>query len=138
MSGTVIGRYIPSLLSFFLSSLSLSVHPAIAGNVYAYMPSSVARDIFIVLMVLHQVIVFGLFSFPLYFMAEKALGVHEGVYWKRVAVRLPIALLLWLIALAFPFFGVINDLLGAFTTTFEVRDYLRFCFLFSLALTPVI
>jgi hypothetical protein len=30
-------------------------------------------------------------------------------------------LLLWLIALAFPFFGVINDVLGAFTSTFEVR-----------------
>ena len=86
------------------------------------MPPSVARDISIVLMVLHQVIVFGLFSFPIYFMVEKALKVHDGPYWKRVAARLPVALLLWLIALAFPFFGVINDLLGAFTTTFEVRD----------------
>lgn len=28
--------------------------------------------------------------------------------------------LLWLIALMFPFFGVINDVLGAFTSTFEV------------------
>lgn len=32
----------------------------------------------------------------------------------------PAGLLLWLIALAFPFFGVINDVLGAFTSTFEV------------------
>lgn len=32
----------------------------LAGNVYAYMPPSVARDFSIVLMVLHQVIVFGL------------------------------------------------------------------------------
>lgn len=32
------------------------------GNVYGYMPASVARDISIVLMVLHQVIVFGLVS----------------------------------------------------------------------------
>lgn len=30
------------------------------GNVYGYMPASVARDISIVLMVAHQVIVFGL------------------------------------------------------------------------------
>jgi hypothetical protein len=30
--------------------------------VYAYMPASVARDLSIVLMVLHQVIVFGLFA----------------------------------------------------------------------------
>eukprot|EP00887_Chlorella_sp_A99_P002750 scaffold6.g2750.t1 len=67
------------------------------GNVYAYMPPSVARDFSIVLMVLHQVIVFGL--------VEKAVGVHEGKHWKRVLVRLPIAGLLWLIALAFPFFG---------------------------------
>ncbi|KAL4441475.1 hypothetical protein ABPG77_001979 [Micractinium sp. CCAP 211/92] len=90
------------------------------GNVYAYMPPSVARDFSIVLMVLHQVIVFGLFAFPLYFMVEKWWGVHTNApYWKRVAARLPVGLLLWLIALAFPFFGVINDLLGAFTTTFE-------------------
>jgi hypothetical protein len=32
------------------------------SNVYAYMPVSVARDISIVLMVLHQVIVFALVS----------------------------------------------------------------------------
>ncbi|PSC69121.1 auxin transporter 1 [Micractinium conductrix] len=89
------------------------------GNVYTYMPPSVARDISIVLMVLHQVIVFGLFAFPIFYMAEKAVGVHTGAHWKRVLTRLPISLLLWLIALAFPFFGVINDLLGAFTTTFE-------------------
>ncbi|GAB4818758.1 hypothetical protein N2152v2_005804 [Parachlorella kessleri] len=89
------------------------------GNVFAYMPSSVERDIAIVLMVIHQVIVFGLFSFPIFFMVEKAFKVHTGAYWKRVACRLPVALLLWLIALAFPFFGVINDILGAFTTTFE-------------------
>lgn len=53
-------------------------------------------------------------------MAEKAVGVHEGApLWKRYLVRLPIGLLLWLIALAFPFFGVINEVLGAFTTSFE-------------------
>lgn len=34
------------------------------GNVYGYMPASVARDISIVLMVAHQVIVFGLVSIP--------------------------------------------------------------------------
>lgn len=89
------------------------------GNVYAYLPRTIARDLSIVLMVLHQVIVFALFSFPLYFMAEKALGVHSGPLWKRYAARLPVGLLLWLIALAIPFFGVINDVLGAFTTTFE-------------------
>ena len=70
-------------------------------------------------MVLHQVIVFALFAFPLYFMAEKALKVHSGPLWKRYAARLPVGLLLWLIALAIPFFGVINDVLGALTTTFE-------------------
>lgn len=90
------------------------------GNVFAYFPPSVPQKISIVLMVLHQVIVFALFAFPLYFMAEKAVGVHEGApLWKRYLVRLPIGLLLWLVALAFPFFGVINEVLGAFTTSFE-------------------
>ncbi|EFN55688.1 hypothetical protein CHLNCDRAFT_133952 [Chlorella variabilis] len=91
------------------------------GNVYGYMPPSVARDFSIVLMVIHQVIVFGLFAFPIYYMVEKLFKVHTGAYWKRLACRVPVGLLLWLIALAFPFFGVINDLLGAFTTTFEAR-----------------
>lgn len=86
---------------------------------YAYLPRSIARDMSIVLMVMHQVIVFALFAFPLYFMAEKAVGVHSDSLLKRYAVRLPVGLLLWLIALAIPFFGVINDVLGAFTTTFE-------------------
>ena len=113
-----------------------------------------------------------------YFMVEKAAGVHEGAYWKRLLCRLPVggklivyaalamskkntlyffindlthasvrlfktsilkktpiktwflcysdeklcfsyAGFLWFLAVAFPFFGVINDLLGAFTTTFE-------------------
>ena len=34
-------------------------------TVYGYMPPSVARDFSIVLMVIHQVIVFGLFAFPM-------------------------------------------------------------------------
>lgn len=55
-------------------------------------------------------------------MVEKRFGVHTGAYWKRVACRVPVGAILWLIALAFPFFGVINDVLGAFTTTFEARD----------------
>ena len=83
------------------------------GNVYTYMPPSVARDISIVLMVLHQVIVFGLFAFPIFYMAEKAVGVHTGAHWKRVLTRLPISLLLWLIALAFPFFGELADVAWA-------------------------
>jgi len=37
------------------------------------------------------------------------------------------AALLWLISLAFPFFGVINDVLGAFTTTFEVIPAAQRC-----------
>jgi auxin influx carrier (AUX1 LAX family) len=32
---------------------------------------------------------------------------------------LPAALFVWFIALAIPFFGVVNDLLGAFCVTFE-------------------
>ena len=38
--------------------------------------------------------------------------------------------LIWLIAVAFPFFGVINDILGAFTVTFET--FIIPCLVFNI------
>jgi auxin influx carrier (AUX1 LAX family) len=60
---------------------------------------------------------------PVAIMVEKLCRVHrkEGGagYALRVAARVPLALFVWLLALMLPFFGVINDLLGAFCVSFE-------------------
>ena len=40
-------------------------------------------------------------------------------YALRVTARIPLALFVWFLALLLPFFGVINDLLGAFAVSFE-------------------
>ena len=53
-------------------------------------------------------------------MWEKVLGVHEGHYLHRVIARIPIACLLWFLALLIPFFGPLNSLIGAFIMSFSV------------------
>ena len=53
-------------------------------------------------------------------MWEKVLGVHEGRYILRVIARIPIACLLWFLALLIPFFGPLNSLIGAFIMSFSV------------------
>jgi hypothetical protein len=57
---------------------------------------------------------------PLNFMWEKLLGIHEGIYVVRVIARVPIACLLWFLALLVPFFGPLNSLIGAFIMSFSV------------------
>jgi auxin influx carrier (AUX1 LAX family) len=57
---------------------------------------------------------------PLNFMWEKLLGIHEGNYVVRVIARVPIACLLWFLALLVPFFGPLNSLIGAFIMSFSV------------------
>lgn len=65
-------------------------------------------------------IAYGLFMLPVFHIAEKAFGVHEnGRYLIKVLVRLIPALFVWFVALMLPFFGVINDLIGAFCTPLE-------------------
>jgi auxin influx carrier (AUX1 LAX family) len=65
-----------------------------------------------------QGVAFGLFVTPLYFLWEKLLGTHQSHYIVRVSSRIPVVLVIWFLAVAFPFFGPINSILGALTTTF--------------------
>ncbi len=62
---------------------------------------------------LFQAVAFGLYIMPLNFMWEKLWGVHQSPYLVRVLVRFPVVLLLWFLALAFPFFGPLNSLIGS-------------------------
>ena len=69
-------------------------------------------------MCLHEVVAFGLFAGPLFHMLEKLLNIQHKGYWICTSVQFVIVAILLFFAVAFPFFGVINGLLGAFTTTF--------------------
>lgn len=88
------------------------------ANAFALFPRSWARDIGIVMMTIHQAVAFGLFAGPLFHMWEKLIHVHDRPFWQRSLLRLPLEGCMVVLAVAFPFFGAINAILGAFTTSF--------------------
>ncbi|KAH8940573.1 hypothetical protein BDL97_15G096000 [Sphagnum fallax] len=89
------------------------------NNAFGVLPSSNARSTGIIFMIIHQSVAFGLYMMPLNFMWEKLLGVHQSPYIYRVLARLPVGLLLWFLALAFPFFGPLNSMIGALFMSFS-------------------
>lgn len=89
------------------------------ANALSVLPGSPLRSTAVVLMVAHQCVAFGLFITPLYFVWEKLIGTHYASYKVKVMSRVPVVLFIWFLATAFPFFGPVNSLLGAFTTTFS-------------------
>lgn len=91
------------------------------ANAFALLPKSRARDLAVVLMLIHQFITFGFACTPLYFVWEKVLGVHTSAkILVRALVRLPVVLPIWFLAIIFPFFGPINSAVGALLVTFTV------------------
>jgi auxin influx carrier (AUX1 LAX family) len=88
------------------------------ANSFSLFPPSGARDFGIVMMSLHQAVAFGLFAGPLFHMWEKLIHIHTKPFIVRAFARLPLCGLMLLLAVAFPFFGAINAVLGAFTTSF--------------------
>jgi auxin influx carrier (AUX1 LAX family) len=87
-------------------------------NAFALFPQSTARDFGIIMMSLHQAVAFGLFAGPLFHMWEKLIGIHDKPFVLRAFARLPLCGMMLLLAVAFPFWGAINGILGAFTTSF--------------------
>ena len=89
-------------------------------NSFNMFPPSLVRDFGIVMMSLHQLVAFGLFIGPVFHMWEQFLRVHDKSFSKRVLFRLPLCACVILVAVAtvVPFFGAINSVLGAFTTSF--------------------
>jgi hypothetical protein len=63
---------------------------------------------------------FVLFSHPVFLVCEKAVGVHTKMFALRVLVRIPVVAVMWFFALAVPFFGPINSVMGAFLVTVSV------------------
>lgn len=90
------------------------------SNALSVLPESVFRSIALCFMIGHQALAFGLYVMPLNFMWEKVLGVHGSTYLIRVVCRVPVALLLCLLALVFPFFGPLNSLIGSIIMSFSV------------------
>lgn len=88
-------------------------------NSFGLYEQTPARDFGIVMMNINNLVAFGLFIGPLFHICEKALKVHDKAFWIRVVTcRLPLCGLIVLVAIAFPFFGPINSVLGSFTTSF--------------------
>ncbi|KAL5203629.1 hypothetical protein ABZP36_008500 [Zizania latifolia] len=90
------------------------------SNAFSLLPRTGFRDAAVVLMLVHQFITFGFACTPLYFVWEKAIGVHEASVLRRALARLPVVLPIWFLAVIFPFFGPINSTVGSFLVSFTV------------------
>ncbi|KAF8410432.1 hypothetical protein HHK36_002961 [Tetracentron sinense] len=84
------------------------------ANAFALLPRSPFRDMAVF-------ITFGFACTPLYFVWEKAIGLHEcKSMCKRAAARLPVVIPIWFLAIVFPFFGPINSAVGSLLVSFTV------------------
>jgi auxin influx carrier (AUX1 LAX family) len=98
------------------------------SNAFAMFPQSTARDFGLCMMALHELVAFGLFAGPLFHMWEKLIHIHDRPFVFRAFCRLPLCGLMIFLAVAFPFFGAINAMLGAFTTSFGTYIIPAFAF----------
>ncbi|KAJ7521868.1 hypothetical protein O6H91_19G072200 [Diphasiastrum complanatum] len=109
---------IPSATAVYWAFGEALLHNA---NAFAVLPRSVFRDVAVILMLLHQFIAFGMFTLSLYLIWEKLLGVHHSNHFIiRAVARIPVVLLIWVVAVAMPFFGPINSTVGSLLVTFCV------------------
>nr|XP_024369350.1 auxin transporter-like protein 2 isoform X2 [Physcomitrium patens] len=90
------------------------------SNAFSVLPPSRWRTVAILSMVVHQAMGFVVFTHPVFLVCEKAVGVHTKSILRRVLVRLPIVAIMWFLALAVPFFGPINSVMGALLVTSSV------------------
>ncbi|KAL0348484.1 UNVERIFIED_CONTAM: Auxin transporter-like protein 5 [Sesamum angustifolium] len=90
------------------------------------------RDMAVILMLIHQFITFGFACTPLYFVWEKAIGMHEcKSLCKRAAARLPVVVPIWFLAIIFPFFGPINSTVGSLLVSFTVYIIPALAYIFT-------
>ena len=61
-----------------------------ASNVYGVVPVSGARDVSIVLMIIHQFVAYALYVTPVFFMWERLVRTHQKPLWIRLPSRLPV------------------------------------------------
>ncbi|KAF3795740.1 Auxin transporter-like protein 1 [Nymphaea thermarum] len=85
---------------------------------------------------LHRSNAFGYVTFllnvnPLFLAWEKLTCVHLKKFALRALVRVPVVLVIWFLALAIPFFGPLNSVMGAFLISFSVYIIPSFAFMKS-------
>ncbi|GER55239.1 auxin transporter-like protein 2 [Striga asiatica] len=94
------------------------------SNAFSLLPKSPFRDM--------AFITFGFACTPLYFVWEKAIGMHEcRSMCKRAAARLPVVVPIWFLAIIFPFFGPINSTVGSLLVSFTVYIIPALAYMFT-------
>lgn len=104
---------IPSAVAVYWSAGDMLLKQS---NAFAVLPRSGWQTLAISTLITHQAMGFIIFTHPVFLVCEKAVGVHTRRFILRVLSRLPVVALMWFFALAVPFFGPINSILGAFGT----------------------
>jgi auxin influx carrier (AUX1 LAX family) len=89
-----------------------------SDNVYGVLPMSHAKVASVALMVMHQLAAFAYYVVPALYMWERIIGTHNKHWAIRLPSRLPVSLLIWLAAMAFPFYGAINSLMASVSVPF--------------------
>lgn len=113
-----------------LAQLSWPVENLQQDNVYALLTKDGWLIASVIIMLIHQIVAYALYVTPIFFMWEKLIGTHEKPNWIKLPSRLPVALLLWFIALAFPFYGLVNSIIGALTGS--MVSFILPCFAYNM------
>lgn len=101
------------------------------SNAFAVLPIGHWRTMAISSLIIHQAAGFVLFSHPVFLAWEKAVGVHTKHFMLRVLARIPMVGVMWLIALAVPFLGPINSVIGAFGVAIGMYSIPAFVFILT-------
>ncbi|KAG0590831.1 hypothetical protein KC19_1G129700 [Ceratodon purpureus] len=102
---------IPSSVAVYWSAGDILLKQS---NAFAVLPGSGWQTLAIATIIAHQAMGFILFTHPIFLLCEKAAGVHTRRFFLRVLCRIPVVAIMFFFALAVPFFGPINSLLGSF------------------------
>ncbi|KAK9810983.1 hypothetical protein WJX73_003275 [Symbiochloris irregularis] len=79
------------------------------SNVYAILPNNGWRSFSVYIMLIHNIAAFTLHVLPLMFLWERMLGVHEKSNWVRLPLRTFPLMLIWALAILFPFYGNVSS-----------------------------
>ncbi|KAK9817815.1 hypothetical protein WJX72_002659 [[Myrmecia] bisecta] len=85
------------------------------GNIYSILPASHWKTASVYLMLIHNIAAFTVHTAPLMYIWERFVGTHTSRNLIRLPSRTPVVALLWLIAVAIPFYGTLNSLVGSFS-----------------------
>lgn len=87
-------------------AINLAFPTKIGGsdNVYGIIPMSKGKLASVGLMVIHQLAAFAYYVTPVMYMWERLIRTHNKPWYIRLPSRLPVSLVIWFIAMAFPFY----------------------------------